>query len=328
MQKAEFWGRLLLLMAMAFLINSFIYFSFANTYSSAIINIQSFEAQFQAGIYQYRILSGYLFRLTYDFITGLHLNYEVFALKFLNKESEVPALLSFYALNTLFLIASAVVLNSILGSKKMLGTSAEKVMAGLMILFTMGLTQFVMVPYDVSSYFFLLLFFLLFLKYLEKSTPALLFLLCLLVVLSALNRETAALSIAVAATLLYSRFGLSRKSLLPILALVGSFLGVYLGLRWMNASFSTNDGNLLLQNFTEPKNLLGLAFWVVFFLFALFVAKGKAQRKLILLFHLCSAPYIFMCFYTGIIYEVRLYVPLFTVSMLLAHLKLQQTNRY
>ena len=318
MQKADGTWRLLLLLVMAFTIQSFIYFSFANVYSTEILNFQNFENQFQSGVYQYRILSGYFFLWIYDFLSSLHLDYSLFKLKFLKTDSEHKVYLAFYILNTLFLLATTLVLHGILKRKEIIATSSEKMMMGVIAIFTIAVTQFVIVPYDVSSYFFILLFFYFYLKYQEKSSALNLMILCAILIISAFNRETAALSISLAATLLYLKYGISRKSIVPLIPLIVSFLAVYVGLRLMSENFSTNDGNLFLQNFTEPKNLLGMLFWLVFFGFTMLLSRNITARKSIIIFHLFSFPYILMCFYTGILYEVRLYVPLFLTALLLA----------
>jgi hypothetical protein len=150
--------------------------------------------------------------------------------------------------------------------------------------------------------------------------------LCLILALSTLNRETAALSVSIAATLLYAKNGLRQDTKVPVLILAGVFVAGYFGLRMFSEDFSTNDGNLLIQNFTQPKNLLGLVFWITLLVFSLLIAKNKGCSRRVLMFHVLSAPYIFMCFYSGILYEIRLYIPLFITSVLTGRTKLNQIS--
>ena len=145
-------------------------------------------------------------------------------------------------------------------------------------------------------------------------------------IISTFNRESSALSLSLATTLLYSKFGLKKGMLQTIFLLGIAFVAVYFGMRLLNQSFSTNDGNLLSQNFSQPKNILGLLFWMIFFAFSLMVAKDQKAKTNILVFHLFSIPYIVMCFYTGIIYEIRLYIPLFLTSFLLGRTELSKTH--
>ncbi len=320
--KLNLLSKLLFVSVLAFTVNSFIYFSFGNIYSSKILNYADFSNQFHSGIYQYRILSGYFLFWIYDFLSGLNIDYSIFKFKFLNADSEPKMYLSFYLLNTIFLVFSGAMMILMTETKRFVATNSEKILLVSVAIFVISISQFVIVPYDVSSYFFLLLFFYFLLKYLEKRSNLNLITLVIILLISTLNRESAALSISLAATLLYAKFGFKKGMIQPVLILAIAFILVYFGMRFINESFSTNDGNLLLQNFTDPKNILGLLFWIMMFLFPLITAKNAQTKRNILLFHLFSLPYILMCFYTGIIYEIRLYVPIFLTSLFLSRIDL------
>ena len=313
-------------MLLAFTLNTFVYFSFGNIYSSKILNYQDFAQQFQSGIYQYRILSGYFLVWIYDFLSTLKIDYSIFRFKFLNADSEPQMYFSFYLLNTFFLVLSSMISVFITETKNFTATNSEKILMVSVAVFAMVFSQFVIVPYDLSSYFFLLLFYFFFIRYLEKNLVSILVLLILIMVISTLNRESSALSLSLAATLLYKKFGLKKGILRPLILLTITFVAVYFGMRFLNESFSTNDGNLLIQNFTQPKNILGLLFWITFFVFTLQISKDEKAKRTILIFHLLSFPYLLMCFYTGIIYEIRLYVPIFLTSLLLAKTELSRIH--
>lgn len=305
-------------MLLAFTVNTVVYFGFGNIYSSRILNMQNFQEQFQSGIYQYRILSGYLLVWIYEILSTLPVDFQVFKLKFFADNSDPKMFLSFYLLNTFFLCLSAALMMLMMETRNFLGTSTEKIFAVATVVFSIVITQFVIVPYDISSYFFLLLFAWIFFKYYHHQSSLFLGLSAVTIILSTFNRESAAISVAFAATLLWSKFGWRRESVLPIALLGFSFLGTYLAMRFLAHSFATNDGNLLAQNLSQPKNFLGILFWLVFFGFTLLVSKNLENRKNILIFHLLSLPYVAMCFYSGIMYEVRLYIPLFISGLLLA----------
>ncbi len=313
-------------MLLAFTVNSFVYLGFTNVYSSKILNIESFQEQFQSGIYQYRILSGYFLIWIYDILSTFNIDYEIFKLKFLNPDSEPQMYLSFYILNTFFIMLSGAIMVLISDLKSFVATNSEKLLITSVVIFVIALSQFVIVPYDISSYFFLLLFFYFLMQYLQKQSTLKLVLLSIIIIISTFNRESSALSLSLAGTLLYSKFGLKKESILPIAALAMVFLGVYFGVRITSENLTTNDGNLFIQNFTQPKNILGLLFWVVLFAFTLILAKDQKAVKYILLFHLLSFPYLLLCFYTGILYEIRLYIPLFLTSILLSKTELSRID--
>lgn len=324
--KINLLSKILFSVLLAFTVNSFVYFSFGNIYSSKILNLKIFSEQFESGIYQYRILSNYFLFWIYDFLSTLNIDYQIFKFKFQDSNAEPQMYFALYILNTFFLILSAVILVLISETEKFIATESEKILIVAAAIFVMALSQFVIVPYDFSSYFFLLLFFLFFLKYLSTNTFSHLIVPVILIVISTFNRESSALSLALAATLLYGKFGLKKKTVQPLLILSAAFLCVYCGMRFFGNSFSTNDGNLLLQNLSQPKNILGLLFWMVFFTLTLLIAKDRKARITIVLFHFFSLPYIAMCFYTGILYEIRLYVPLFLTTLLLSKTETSQIH--
>ncbi|QBO57475.1 hypothetical protein [Chryseobacterium salivictor] len=320
--KLNLFSKIIFAVLLAFTVNSFVYFGFANIYSSKIFTYPSFQEQFHSGIYQYRILSGYFLIWIYDFLSILNIDYKILKLKFLSANSEPQMYLSFYLLNTFFIMLSAIILTLITESKNFIATNSEKILITSVAIFSIALSQFVVVPYDIPSYFFILLFFYCFIGYLEKQSVSKLILLSAVIIISTFNRESSALSLSLAATLLYAKFGMKKETFLPVIVLGTAFLSVYSGLRLMSDNFTTNDGNLFVQNFTQPKNILGLLFWLVFFTLPLVLAKDQKTVKLILVFHLLSVPYLLLCFYTGILYEIRLYIPLLITSLSLSRTEL------
>lgn len=311
---------------MAFTVNSFIYFGFANIYSTKILNLEDFQNQFRSGIYQYRILSGYLLLGIYHVLDILPINFELFRLKFLNPSSEPQMYVSLYILNTLFLTAFAAILVIFFESKKIIGSETEKILLAIILIFCIALSQFVIVPYDVSSYFLLVLFYIILVNYVQSPSLNKLVLLGSVLLISTLNRESSAISVAAAAVLLYLKYGLKKEAIRPVIVLGLIFVGTYLSLRFWSQSFSTNDGNLLYQNFTDPKNWLGALFSILLFTLSLYLSKTQRGIFAIILFHIIALPYILVCFYSGILYEVRLYLPLFISSVFIGRTKLLKTD--
>lgn len=321
--KLNLFSKILFFALLAFTVNSFVYFSFGNIYSSKILNYENFQNQFHSGIYQYRVLSGYFLIWIYDFLSGLNIDYQIFKLKFFDSDSEPKMFLAFFILNTFFLVLTSMVMVLITETKNFIATETEKILIISTSIFAIALTQFVVVPYDISSYFLLLLFFYFLINYLKNNNLTNLIVLMIVLAVSTFNRESSALSIALAATVLLEKYKLKKESILPTAILGVTFVAVYLGMRCLSESFTTNDGNLFLQNFSQPKNWLGILFWLVFFCITIFISKDKTAVKNILIFHLFALPYIFMCIYTGILYEVRLYIPLFLASIFMSKLEVR-----
>lgn len=303
---------------LAITVNSFVYFGFTNSYSTSILNYSNFSHQFNSGIYQYRKLSGFFLKEIYQFLGYWDIDYSIFKLKFLKEDAEPRMYIALYLLNTIFLTLCSVVMVVLAQSNYFTLNKSEKILLPTIGVFSIVFTQFALSPYDCSSYFLLMLFIYFLLKYLQKGEIKNLITLIVILIISTINRESSALSISLAATILYLENGLKKRSLLPIIFLVIVFVATYLGLRFTSNSFSTNDGVLVVQNFSLMKNLLGISFWILFFGLTIFISNSKENTKAILLFHVFSAPYIFMCFFTGILYEIRLYVPLFLTSLFLS----------
>ena len=88
-----------------------------------------------------------------DYLSTFDFDYELFKLKFLNSNSEPKMYLSFYILNTFFIILSAMMLVFISESKQFIATNSEKILLISVAIFSIAFSQFVIVPYDVSITF-------------------------------------------------------------------------------------------------------------------------------------------------------------------------------
>lgn len=315
--------KIIFVMFFAIVVNMFIYFAFGNVYSAPLFNIDAFKEQYESGVYQYRWLSTSLLIYIYEFLESLPFKIRL-KMDFWDQNAQPNMFFAYAFLNTFFLILSNIVLLLITETKYFLANQSEKIFIITLSTLSIGISQFVLVPYDCSSYFFLFSFVLVFLKYLENRKNILMFLLILILVISTLNRESSALSISFAAVMLYQLFGLKKETLLPVLYLIIGFLTTYILVRLSADSFEIRNDNFFIGNIRETRSRFGILFWMVFFMFSLLVSNDKQSTKNILLFHLISLPYIVMCFYTGALYEIRLYIPLFLSSLVLGKLSIDK----
>ena len=88
-----------------------------------------------------------------------------------------------------------------------------------------GLTQFTVHYYDLSSYFLELLILYVFLKNIDSRYGQTMMTIMGLVVVSALNREAAEVSVAMVALLLLTRFGATRRVIWSIVGMVAMLGG-------------------------------------------------------------------------------------------------------
>ncbi|MPT31563.1 MAG: hypothetical protein E2600_07830 [Chryseobacterium sp.] len=321
--KVNLFFKIIFVTLFVIVINIFIYFAFGSVYSAPLLNIDSFKEQYESGVYQYRWLSTSLLIYIYNFLESLPFRIRL-KMDFWDKNAQPNMFFAYAFLNTFFLISANIVLLLITETKYFVANQSEKIFVVTLSTLSIGLSQFVLVPYDCSSYFFLFVFVLIFLKYLKNKRLILLFVLISILMISTLNRESSALSLSFAAVFLYNKYGLNKKSWLPMVYLVIGFLATYIGVRLAVDSFEIRNENFFLENMIQTRNRFGILFWIVFFVFGLLVSNNKQTTRNILIFHLFSLPYIIMCFYTGALYEIRLYIPIFLSCLIISKLSIEK----
>jgi hypothetical protein len=121
--------------------------------------------------------------------------------------------------------------------------------------------------------------------------------------------------------LLLTRYGIARKTLIGVGLMAVCFLITYVALR----VFIVDPQHLHIMNnqvghFFLDTNLIGLLFWGLFFYLPFAIAEETENRILIGLFFVLSLPYIITVFKDGVLWEVRLYIPLFLGALVISKL--------
>ena len=139
-----------------------------------------------------------------------------------------------------------------------------------------------------------------------------------------LNRETSALLISFFFTYYFLRSGWSKRLAKETIVLLLFFAVPYVALRILvgDSSVTITQGLHLKENLTEFINYFGMFFWIAMFYLLIILAKSKEHRKGIYYLHLFSIPYILTCAITGVIFETRLYIPIFILGLVLTQMKL------
>ena len=138
---------------LAFTVNIFVYFSFGNIYSSTLFNHETFVEQYKNGIHQYRFLSTEIFLWLHNIF--INLPFEI-PLKgyFWNPSGQNEMLITYFTINTFFLCLSAILLGWIMDLKTINANNTDKILVPILGVFAIIITQYIVVPYDNSSYFF------------------------------------------------------------------------------------------------------------------------------------------------------------------------------
>lgn len=322
--KMQLFFPILVAILLSMVTSKIVYFGFTPNYAADIFSKKAFSFRFSHDVYQYRVLGKWLLFTVDDWLSGSMPEKGAEPRILINtRNGSERFYYAFFYLNTFFLILTSIVLVLLLYNVPALRFSeAERSLILFLAPVLIGLSEFTVVMYDVSSYFFQLLILYVFLKYAVRYRAASLAAICLLIVLSTLNRESSALSVSMVLLLLFLREGLSRKALTAMACVTGSFVLTYVALRYFIVDprhlriLNLQAGNLLVDT-----NIIGFIFWGLFLYLPLSMAGSGENRLMIGAFHLLSLPYIYTCLKDGVLWEVRLYIPLFLGSLMLCKLK-------
>jgi hypothetical protein len=288
-----------------------VYFGFASTYTVGVFSDEGFRDHYENGIYKYRVL-GRLSLLTVK---------EIFentafpaiapqALLLLDRNGSPSFYMAYFLNNTLFLCLACAVLMLLFERLSPPGSLWVGDLLVLLLCLLMAITQYVVVPYDTMSSFFLCLAFGLILG---EQKLARVILLGLVVVLGTLTRETAALILAF-------YFAVHHRPLLAwpvrwtrhhsiLLFLVTCFLSTYAGMR-----LALGPGNAVFEDVQILRSLDSSFAVAGLLLFpavtAVLLLNGPGRREG-LLFLLASLPYLLFILVTARLWETRLWIPVF-----------------
>jgi len=309
------------------------YYGFQSSYYNYRDEIRPTEWYYK-GIYGYRILSREIvdaLTLFLEWIFSCQFPLRDYAMK-----KGTPYYHSLFLFNTLFAVLTSVMANAILKRKEYFPEITVKMRLGLVFFLAAisGFSQYVIVHYDNSAVFLLLLGFYCTLDYYRNRQFKDLLFLSFIILVSTMNRETSCLNISFLAALFFTEFPKSKDDIfnaLKTLALpVFAFLLPYFILR-LTIPQNTGDDYYFFEsitlkyNFTGINQIAGWMFGVLLLKFVYFYAIPE-NRKLITRFLLISFPYILMIFLVGILWEIRLFVPLIYGAVVLAFLKIAETD--
>ncbi|HXB34165.1 MAG TPA: hypothetical protein VNV35_12115 [Puia sp.] len=314
-----------LVVMLSMVVSKIVYFGFTPNYGADIFARKAFDAKFDRGGHQYRVLSKYLV-YGVDGLLGRSMQER-------GAENRVRAVtggaserfyFAIYYVNALFLALTSLTVVLLLNLDKSLRFSdTEKVLLVFFVPVLLGLTQFTVHYYDLSSYFLELLILYVFLKNIASRYSQTMAMVIGLVVLATLNRESAEVSVAMVALLLLTRFGATRRVVWSIVGMVACWVVTYCVLRVViGAGGPPPKAAAITSNAFEPDMfMMGVIFWVLFIYLPFAIAATEENKYLIGGFFLFSLPYIIGSLATGDLWAVRLYVPLFLGALFLSRLE-------
>jgi len=307
------------------IMSTIVYEGFSTNYTTEVFSERGFKNQYENGIYKYRLLGRVLLLKTYDYIKNHKLpTLAPIALKSLDQNGDFQFYSAYFYMNTLFLCLTCMVLFFILGGHNSNTNFTTVDLPLLFMCFLMAIAQYVVVPYDTLSYFFLSLAILL----MFRGNPSvwISFALGVIVVLAALTRETAALILAFYFAHNYKniltrptpfKFNRQQKTLLLIVA---CFVFTYATLRAIFGYKQAIFQNVMFLVYFDIFSSAGIILVLSINLLIFFT---KPVTREMLVFLIAGLPYMVPMLLIANPWEIRLWVP---IILLLTIMKMKATQ--
>ncbi|MDN3690979.1 hypothetical protein QWZ06_01190 [Chryseobacterium tructae] len=311
-----------------FLLFAMSYYGFESSYVRLKTMEKAPDFMFSS-VYAYRVIPNYLSVHVTEVVTFIVNNYVPFLKNFLLKQGTL-FYHSIFLINSFFFVLSSVILHLIfkLKSSGILLHLNIRRMIHLLAIFFIVIVQYVPTNCDSIAIFFYLSGALLSLKYLHNRKSTDFILLCVVVFISTLARETSCLNISFFAAICIDFEKLKNKDftfIKEILLLVIAFIIPYAGLRMMiHQDVSFVEGIYFRDNFTSPFNLSGLLFGTISLYFSYLLCNNEG-KMLIRKYVFFSIPYLVMITMVGLFWEVRLFIPLILTGFIFTSYQFKNT---
>ena len=304
------------------LLSLIVYYGFFTNYTGGLFSEAGFRRQYYDGVYQYRILGRELLLWLHAIIEPVELinylfsRFEPKALYLFDSDGTTIFYGTYFLQNTFFLCLTMVLLYILFEQHLMRESKSSKNLLLLLAVLLMTVTQYVVVPYDTLSYFFLVVAIFLMLRQSWFAYGALLFVL----ILATITRETAVFVLVFFVTYNYkSILTKNRTTLIKLGGLIVVFLITYGLLRVIfgGGNEAIFEQFRLLRNLTNPSSLASI---ILLFVLSYTLISRTANIVYGLLFLLLSIPYILMIIAIANPWEVRLWTPIWLGLLIIGQL--------
>ncbi|AZA91364.1 Uncharacterised protein [Chryseobacterium nakagawai] len=311
-----------------FLLFAMSYYGFESSYVRLKTMEKAPDFMFSS-VYAYRVIPNYLSVHVTNGVTFMVNNYLPFLKNFLLKQGTL-FYHSIFLINSFFFVLSSIVLHSLfkLSPTGVLLHLNIRRMIHLLAVFFIVIVQYVPTNCDSIAIFFYLSGALLTLKYFQDRKNIDFILLCAVIFISTLTRETSCLNISFFAAVCIDFEKLKKKDytfIKELIFLVVAFMIPYVGLRMIiHQDVSLVEGIYFLDNFSSPFNISGLLFGALslYFSYLLCNNEGKILIRKYLFF---AIPYLVMIAMVGLFWEVRLFIPLILTGFIFTSYQFKNT---
>lgn len=288
---------------------------------------------YYSNIYNYRFLSRDVLAWVFEQFNAVFINLNP-TIKEYALHYGTPFYHSFFLFNAFFLVLTSFSLKEILALKIFAKSSEKaKLTIHILILLLISITSYVLTPYDSPALFLFAITIFFTLKYFEERKPQQLIIISALIFISTLNRETSSLNIAFLGALFLNKEILKKEKLqqlvkiiaLPVFAFLLAYISVRIFIKTEEATIS--EGIYLVQNLTKPNNLLGILFFIIFIRLTQKISSSKQNISKISAFLLLCMPYLLMILMVGILWEIRLFIPIIIGMILLSQMNIEEETK-
>jgi hypothetical protein len=315
------------------------YYQFTTNYTTNAFSEDGFSKMYNTSVYKTRVIGRELHLYTYrqlmkiDRFSQLKENageenflFNSNRLLYMDLTADPVFYFTYFLLASVFSVLIAFILIGILhGIQLSRGSPRSKDLAICIIILFIGLTQFVVTPYDNPGYFFMTLGMLLFLHHYSTGHSLSFFALLLIIVLATFNRETSLLILSFMAAVYFTREGWKIEWIKKMIPAALCFMIPYLFLKFGMGEPSniTEESklavNLDIRNTYAIRGLAFGAFLLYFMLITLNQNKTNFSRN----FLLFSLPYLIIIHAVGVMIEYRLWMPVLLGAVVLSFLTLE-----
>ncbi len=313
-----------------------IFFRYTGNYMLDVYSEKGFKNFYNNDVFRYRVLGKAFFLKLYSKMTdGSKIKktkgssiYDK-RLTAMDAEADPAFYFTYFLVATLFTILTSFALLYLFDSVSLFEmTVLRKIFITTGIIFLTGFLEYVATPYDNLTYFFIVVFCLLFLKFLQTKRWLYFVLLNLTIILAALNHESALVNLSFMAAVYYSSYGFQsrwiRLTIVPVLLYLLTWIGLRLFIGHSEAGAVTGGLKLFRNlNILNIASFMGITFSIIVFYFLFKIAELSDNKKNVLNFLVMASPYIIMIPVIGLIVEARLWMPVIIGGIIISQLNLE-----
>lgn len=318
-----------------FLMQYVAYYRFTSNYLPNVFSEKSFTDFYENSVFRYRILGRELQIWTYHQLKAKSFSHnigemEVYAkrLDVMDPNADKVFYFTYFILNAVFTILTALGLLYLFDKQNLYHMNEQqKIFSTSFLVLVICITQFVVTPYDVLTYFLEVVSFIVFISYMRTNKWYTMLTFCLLMIVATLTRESSALILSFAAALYYTQYGFGwwwiKKLIVPVLCFVITYAGIRLA--YINQPIALAEKFTFFKNLDikHPASYAGILMTVIVFYMMFKSANSPISRKLLMNYFIMTLPYVLVLPFIGILIEFRLWVPVVVGSTMLANLDLK-----